>query len=433
MNFISTFEELNKLYEEASHTEELTEGKVIDSIKKVATRLGADAATIVRAFAELLPGDAAYEAAVNAENKAVLKALQSGNEKVLNSLTIEDIEELKQDIEEYAAKKAESDSNEIAEDDDLDEGIFGFGNKKKNTATAGKSGKYDAAYAKALEKTPVVIKLWRDGSHKPEIVDYFDSNLAAEGVVKRHANDADKSVVYRYMMAKEAEQAGALVSVPSRFVNKYLNEEVSNASNEETTIIEAASTESIDEEVQFVLECSKCGGLIIKAEADCKVDEEESLVNIGDTCQYCEAVDGYTILGTLVPYEEEIEIEPDEDEDEAALEEAVGSGRHYIPRDIKYAIEKARAQFNPDVNGEISEADALKIAKNIIDDPKFKKYTSSQEAGQAYNTMFKFIQTGKTPTDLYWDDFTELTELLDFEVPISVTANGNDVAVGGLA
>ena len=320
MNFISTFEELDKLYEEASHTEELTEGKVIDSIKKVATRLGADAATIVRTFTELLPGDAAYEAAVNAENKAVLKALQSGNEKVLNSLTIEDIEELKQDIEEYAAKKAESDSNEIAEDDDLDEGIFGFGNKKKNTATAGKSGKYDAAYAKALEKTPVVIKLWRDGSHKPEIVDYFDSNLAAEGVVKRHANDADKSVVYRYMMAKEAERAGALVSVPSRFVNKYLNEEVSNASNEETTIIEAASDESIDEEVQFVLECSKCGGLSIKAEADCKVDEEASLVNIGDACQYCEATDGYTILGTFVPAEEEIEIEDDEVVEEGLLD-----------------------------------------------------------------------------------------------------------------
>ena len=102
MNFINAFEELNKLYESP---ETLTEGKILDNLKKVATRLGADAATIVRAFSELLPGDKAYEAAVNAENKAVLKALQSGNERVLNTLTIDDIEELKKDIEDYAKSK----------------------------------------------------------------------------------------------------------------------------------------------------------------------------------------------------------------------------------------------------------------------------------------------------------------------------------------
>ena len=199
MNFISTFDELNKLYEGAPHTEELTEGKIIDSIKKVATRLGADAATIVRAFAELLPGDAAYEAAVNAENKAVLKALQSGNEKVLNSLTIEDIEELKQDIEDYAKKKS------------------------------------------------------------------------------------DKTVKEDYDEEAEVE-----------------------AEPEDTE-------EAVADEPQFVLECSKCGGLIIKAEADCKIDEAESLVNIGEACQYCETAEGYKILGTMVPYtEEEIEIVDDE-------------------------------------------------------------------------------------------------------------------------
>lgn len=223
MNFISTFDELNKLYEEASQPEDLTEGKVIDSIKKVATRLGADAATIIRSFAELLPGDAAYEAAVNAENKAVLKALQSGNEKVLNSLTIEDIEELKQDIEDYAKKKS----------------------------------------GKAIE----------EAYDEDEDIDAVDEASADEDAVE---------------------------------------------------VAEEAAEEAADSEAQFVLECSKCGGLIVKAAVECNVAEAESLINIGDTCQYCEAAEGYTILGTLVPYEEETEIEDDEaDETDEVVEEGL--------------------------------------------------------------------------------------------------------------
>lgn len=93
----------------------LTEGKVADSLKKLATRLGADAATTIRALTELIPGDTAiYDAAVNLENKAVLKALQSGNETVLNTLTKDDVEELKQDIEDYkAAKSGKSEDAEV--------------------------------------------------------------------------------------------------------------------------------------------------------------------------------------------------------------------------------------------------------------------------------------------------------------------------------
>lgn len=103
---------------EDSMSECLTEGKIADSLKKLATRLGADAATTIRALTELIPGDGAiYDAAVHLENKAVLKALQSGNETVLNTLTKDDIEELKQDIENYnkAAKSSESEEAEDAE------------------------------------------------------------------------------------------------------------------------------------------------------------------------------------------------------------------------------------------------------------------------------------------------------------------------------
>lgn len=112
--------------DEEDVAESLTEGKIKDSLKKVATRLGADGATIMRSFAELISevlpekaGDALYDAAEYVENKAALKALMNGNEKVLNTLTVEDIEELKQDIEAYKKAKAAKKNGE-AVDEDLD-------------------------------------------------------------------------------------------------------------------------------------------------------------------------------------------------------------------------------------------------------------------------------------------------------------------------
>lgn len=103
----------------------LTEGKFLDNIKKVATRVGADATTIVRCFAEL--GDTItgrdskfYDFAEYVENKAALKALMNGNEKVLNTLTKEDIEELKDDIAAYEKAKADKKAGIKSEDEDLE-------------------------------------------------------------------------------------------------------------------------------------------------------------------------------------------------------------------------------------------------------------------------------------------------------------------------
>lgn len=72
---------------------------------------------------------------------------------------------------------------------------------------------------------------------------------------------------------------------------------------------EEAPAEEVAEEApkQVVLECSKCGGLVIKDEADVKVDEETDLANIEDACQYCEEAAGYTISGVLAPYTTDVE------------------------------------------------------------------------------------------------------------------------------
>lgn len=94
----------------------LTEGKIVDAIKKVATRVGADASTIVRVFAELSGSDKLYDVAEYVENKAVLKALLSGNEKVFNGLTKEDIEELEDDISDYESEKAAAKDGKTLDD-----------------------------------------------------------------------------------------------------------------------------------------------------------------------------------------------------------------------------------------------------------------------------------------------------------------------------
>ena len=97
----------------------LTEGKLLDNVKKVVSRVGADATTILRCFTELgemiknAGNDGEYKTSkLNdfmeyVENKAVLKALINGNESVLNGTTKEDIEELAQEIEDYKKAKAE--------------------------------------------------------------------------------------------------------------------------------------------------------------------------------------------------------------------------------------------------------------------------------------------------------------------------------------
>lgn len=113
-------EAIDEVAEEEDVTEALLEGKITDSIKKIGTRLGADGATIMRSFAELISelvkNDTLYDAAEYIENKAVLKALESGNEKVLNTCTVEDIEDIKKDIEEYKKAKANKKAGNDEED-----------------------------------------------------------------------------------------------------------------------------------------------------------------------------------------------------------------------------------------------------------------------------------------------------------------------------
>lgn len=140
--------------EDLATSQILTEGKIIDAVKKVATRVGADAATIVRSFAEL--GDIItkrdtkfYEFAEYIENKAVLKALMNGNESVLNSCTKEDIEDLEADIKRYEQDKKDG---KLASAEDIEEGLLDFG-KKKREAERKRQEEEEAARKAEQEKS----------------------------------------------------------------------------------------------------------------------------------------------------------------------------------------------------------------------------------------------------------------------------------------
>lgn len=73
--------------------------------------------------------------------------------------------------------------------------------------------------------------------------------------------------------------------------------------DDETAVAEMPAEEPVEEPRQLILECDKCGALVIKDEADIVVDEETDLVNSEDECQFCEEAKGYKIIGVVAPYD----------------------------------------------------------------------------------------------------------------------------------
>lgn len=107
------------------------------------------------------------------------------------------------------------------------------------------------------------------------------------------------------------------------------NEEIEIV-DDEAPVEEIAEEEPVgaDEPRQVIMECSKCGALVIKDEADVVADEESDLVNIEDECQYCEEAEGYKIIGSVMPFEESVEepVVEEEPVEEAIEDEVVEEG-----------------------------------------------------------------------------------------------------------
>lgn len=167
----------------------------------------------------------------------------------------------------------------------------------------------------------------------------------------------------------------------------YIKEELTETAEDEDIEIvddEEISTEEISEEEpvaeeetkQVILECDKCGALVIKDEADIVVDEETDLVNVEDECQFCEEAKGFKIVGVVAPYEtaeeaveevpEEATEEHAEDEEifEESVEPAVEDEEDIIDEDLadvfrktfdKPASIKTQQAWEDELNGEMGE------------------------------------------------------------------------------
>jgi hypothetical protein len=119
-------------------------------------------------------------------------------------------------------------------------------------------------------------------------------------------------------------------------VKEELTEEVMSepvvAEAEAAEVAEEALTEDSEETVddeateeprQLILECDKCGALVIKTETDVTIDEESDLVNVEDACQYCEETAGYKIIGVVAPFEEVAEVSEEAPEEAPEAEQEV--------------------------------------------------------------------------------------------------------------
>ena len=116
----------------------------------------------------------------------------------------------------------------------------------------------------------------------------------------------------------------------SEEVTEACTEELIEAAEEEFEIVddetpvEDAPIEEPVEEIeprQLVLECDKCGALVIKAEADVVADEESDLVDVEEECKFCEETKGYKIIGVVSPYE--VANAPEESDENSSEEDFV--------------------------------------------------------------------------------------------------------------
>lgn len=136
--------------------------------------------------------------------------------------------------------------------------------------------------------------------------------------------------IYEELPAEEAKKDGEDITTEEE-VTEACDKTLTEDADEEVLIDdepiiddEVAEEEIPVEDAQLVLECAKCGALVIKPDSDVKVDEETDLANVDEACQYCEEAEGYKILGNLVVSEAPAE-EPKAEEvaDEEMVEEAL--------------------------------------------------------------------------------------------------------------
>lgn len=254
MNFISTFEELDKLYEGETKKKAVcakgctkdTGSDIEEGVLGTALAVGAGAmagTALGNALSEDTEEDFAEE---EAPRRVIIECDKCGAlvikaeaaivaDEESDLVNMEDACQYCEATEGYKILGTlvpyEADEVDSEEAEVVEEGLFDFGKRKKEVAArnAAKSAKFSAnrkeAEQKALKDTTVVVQMYRDQSHDPSVEDYYDLAMNAEAVAKRLTNtETDKNIVYRTMSAEQAKKLGAMVHVPERFIAKFLKE-----------------------------------------------------------------------------------------------------------------------------------------------------------------------------------------------------------------
>ena len=191
--------------------------------------------------------------------------------------------------------------------------------------------------------------------------------------------------------------------------------------DDEIEVVDDDSVDTAEDAVQLILECQNCGAITLMTEADVAVDEETGIANADTACQYCEASEGYKIVGTVAPYEpdggeevieESIEVEAEEETDEVtegifgfgkkkkAAKNASNASSDDVERTVDFTVynENGTTKFSrtfTELPGKMSAEDQFKAA--------FKSSGAYNEYKRSSNYADWQYKRESDPEDKNWD------------------------------
>jgi hypothetical protein len=404
MNFISTFDELNKLYEAKSEEieepkKELTESVDLSKYRVVLADYNDDDGYDVEDIEYLLkPGQTkgdlvvhlSYQAGfmyiyVHDEREATPEEVKALSHYTFDTIEGEDYRDYGEVDEEDWLKETyvKEEASKATRKNSMREGVFSDEDGWKtpsSTALAAWLTEWDFTYD---AETDTYLNIWnRAGETYDDLyadLDYYEAHsctveVAEKGSIVEVTLDSMFTNGPKAISQTFKNNDATIVADIEKFIDEnqeklwMASESIGEACNkkeltedEEIEIVDdEASVEEMpsEEPKQTIIECSKCGALVIVDEVE--IDEESDLVNIKDECKFCEEKEGFKIVGAVVPYEAvEVEepVEEEPVEDEVADDDLIEEGLADVARKVfdKPASIETQQAWEDELNGEMGE------------------------------------------------------------------------------
>ena len=117
---------------------------------------------------------------------------------------------------------------------------------------------------------------------------------------------------------------------------------------------------------KVILECTCCHSRIYKDEADVVIDEDSELANIDEECPVCGTAMGYTVIGKIEKFDDDVDFEDaDEEGEEVELEPEDNPAEEEPVESLRDRIAKKRLQESPEKYN-FNKKDKLEIADKEI-------------------------------------------------------------------